>query len=44
MNLMSEMKKYATPEATVTELKVEDVITLSLNKSVALDIEAEWLE
>ena len=41
---MSEIKKYAAPKATVTELKVEDIITLSLDKSVSLDVEAGWLE
>lgn len=45
MILMSEMKKYVTPEIGVTALSTEDVITLSvIAGKAAVDVEAGWID
>lgn len=42
---MTELKKYLTPEMSVTSLSVEDVMSLSFNTgTAAVDVEAGWLE
>lgn len=41
---MSDTKRYVTPEALLTKIEPEDVITLSIIQSEVIDVEAGWLE
>jgi hypothetical protein len=44
MILMMEMKNYHTPTVKVTSFEVQDIITLSVTDSVAVDVTAGWME
>lgn len=44
MILMMEMKNYHTPTVKVTSLEAQDIITLSVTDSAAIDVTAGWME
>ena len=41
---MMETKKYLTPKISITAFDAQDIITLSVTDSTAVDVTAGWME